>query len=169
MSVKQVFKNRKFPRLVIAGLAGTLAFYIAAFVDMAITGVPLDISVVLGQIVAGEHESAHTIGHLFHIANGIGLTLFFGYVFLPISTKIMKGRIWLQGIIYGVIVTATTVWLGMLPALGAGIAGLNIAPEVPAMTMFRHIVFGAVIGILAKPVLEKKLEKIQTGERKKQK
>ncbi len=60
----------------------------------------------------------------------------------------MKGRIWLHGIIFGIIVTATTVWLGLLPALGAGIAGLNIAPEVPAMTMFRHIVFGAVIGIV---------------------
>jgi len=73
---------------------------------------------------------------------------------LPISTKIMKSRLWIQGIIFGVIVTATTVWLGLLPALGAGIAGLNIAPEVPAMTMFRHIVFGAVIGIMAKPIME---------------
>jgi hypothetical protein len=154
MSVQQTIKNQKFPRLVIAGLVGTFAFYIAAFVDMAITGIPLDISVVLGQIVAGEHESAQTIGHVFHIANGIGLTLFFGYVFLPISTKIMKSRLWIQGIIFGVIVTATTVWLGLLPALGAGIAGLNIAPEVPAMTMFRHIVFGAVIGIMAKPIME---------------
>jgi hypothetical protein len=154
MSVQQTIKNQKFPRLVIAGLVGTFAFYIAAFVDMAITGIPLDISVVLGQIVAGEHESAYSIGHVFHIANGIGLTLFFGYVFLPISTKIMKSRLWIQGIIFGVIVTATTVWLGLLPALGAGIAGLNIAPEVPAMTMFRHIVFGAVIGIMAKPIME---------------
>ena len=154
MSVQQIVKNQKFSRLVIAGLVGTLAFYIAAFVDMAITGIPLDISVVLGQIVAGEHESAQTIGHVFHIANGIGLTLFFGYVFLPISTRVMKGRILIQGITFGVIVTATTVWLGLLPALGAGIAGLNIAPEVPAMTMFRHIVFGAVIGIMAKPIME---------------
>ena len=37
-----------------------------------------------------------------------------------------------------------------------GIAVLNIAPEVPAMTMFRHIVFGAIIGILSKPILEAK-------------
>ncbi len=140
--------KRKFSTLVIAGLLGTLGFYIAAYVDMAITGVPLDITVVLGQLVAGEHESAQIIGHIFHIGNGIGLTLFFGYVFLPISTRVMKGRMWLHGIIFGIIVTVTTVWLGLLPALGAGIAGLNIAPEVPAMTMFRHIVFGAVIGIV---------------------
>ena len=142
------YKNSKFLVLVIAGLAGTLGFYIAAYVDIAITGVPLDISGVLGELVAGEHESAYIIGNIFHIANGIGLTLFFGYIFLPISTKIMKGKIWLHGIIFGIIVTVTTVWFGMLPALGAGIAGLNIAPEVPAMTISRHIVFGVIIGII---------------------
>ena len=142
------YKNSKFLVLVIAGLAGTLGFYISAYVDIAITGVPLDISGVLGELVAGEHESAYIIGNIFHIANGIGLTLFFGYIFLPISTKIMKGRIWLHGIIFGIIVTVTTVWFGMLPALGAGIAGLNIAPEVPAMTISRHIVFGVIIGII---------------------
>jgi hypothetical protein len=157
LGVKQAYKNHKFSSLIIAGLAGTFAVYIAAFLDMAITGVPIDISVVLGKLVVGEHESSQIIGNLFHIANGIGLTLFFGYVFFPISNRIMKGRVWLHGIIFGVIVTATTVWFGMLPALGAGIAGVNIAPEVPAMTMSRHIVFGIIIGILAKPILEKKL------------
>ncbi|MDH3854453.1 MAG: hypothetical protein OES23_08365 [Nitrosopumilus sp.] len=156
MSVKQVYGNQKFPRLIIAGLVGTLAFYIAAFVDMEITGMPLDITVVLGQLVAGEDESAIIIGNIFHIANGMGLTLFFGYVFIPISRKILNGRIWLHGIIFGVIVTVTTVWFGMLPALGSGVAGLNIAPEVPAMTMSRHIVFGAIIGVLSKSLFEER-------------
>ncbi len=150
MNEKLVSKKNKFLYLIIAGFLGTLGFYIAASVDMEVTGVPLDITVVLGQLVAGEDESSQTIGHVFHIANGIGLTLFFGYVFLPISTRIMKGRIWLHGIIFGIIVTVTTVWLGLLPALGAGIAGLNIAPEVPAMTLSRHIVFGAVIGLVVR-------------------
>jgi len=145
---KLSMKNNKFLYLVMAGFLGTLAFYVAAYVDMAITGVPLDISVVLGQLIAGEHESAYIIGNVAHIANGIGLTLFFGYVFLPISTRVMKGRMWLHGLAFGVMVTVVAVWFGMLPALGAGIAGLNIAPEVPAMTMFRHIVFGLVIGII---------------------
>ncbi len=150
MNEKPGYKKSKFLYLILAGFLGTFAFYVAAYVDMEVTGVPLDITVVLGQLVAGEDESAQTIGHVFHIANGIGLTLFFGYVFLPISTRIMKGRIWLHGIIFGIIVTVTTVWLGLLPALGAGIAGLNIAPEVPAMTMFRHIVFGVVIGLVVR-------------------
>ena len=148
------FQNHKFPSLVITGLVATFSFYIVAYVDMAITGVPLDISAVLGMLIVGEHESAQIIGNLFHIANGVGLTLFFGYIFFPISYRIMTGRVWLHGIIYGVIVTATAVWFGMLPALGAGIAGLNIAPEVPVMTMFRHVIFGAVIGILSKLLFE---------------
>ncbi len=156
MSVKQVYRNQKFSRLVIAGLVGTLAFYIAAFIDMEITGVPLDISVVLGQLIVGEDESAIIIGNIFHILNGIGLTLFFGYVFMSISRRILNGRIWIHGVIFGVIVTATTVWFGILPALGAGVAGLNIAPEVPAMTMSRHIIFGAVIGIISKSIFEEK-------------
>jgi hypothetical protein len=156
LNVVQAYKNHKFSSLIITGLVATLGFYIAAYVDMAITGVPLDISAVLGMLVVGEHESSQVIGNLFHIGNGIGLTLFFGYVFFPISNRIMKGRVWLHGIIFGVIVTATTVWFGMLPALGAGIAGVNIAPEVPAITMSRHIVFGAILGILSKPILEGK-------------
>ncbi len=161
MSVTQVYKNHKFSSLILAGLIGTLGFYVAAFVDMEITGIPLDITSVLGMLVAGEHESAQIIGHVFHIGNGIGLTLFFGYVFLPISTRIIKGSIWLHGIIFGIIVTITTVWLGLLPALGAGIAGLNIAPEVPAMTIFRHIIFGAVIGILVKPIIGKNQDRLR--------
>ena len=143
-------KKSKVLNLIMAGLLGTFAFYVAAYVDMAITGVSLDITVVLGMLVAGDHESAQIAGHLFHIGNGIGLTLFFGYIFLPISTRVMKGRIWLHGIVFGIIVTVTAVWFWMLPALGAGIAGLNIAPEVPAMTMFRHIVFGVVIGLVVR-------------------
>ena len=150
MNEKPSSKKSKFLYLILAGFLGTAAFYVAAYVDMAVTGVPLDITVVLGQLIAGEHESAQIVGHVAHISNGIGLTLFFGYVFLPISTRIMKGRIWLHGIIFGIIVTATAVWLGLLPALGAGIAGLNIAPEVPAITMSRHIVFGVVIGLVVR-------------------
>ena len=33
-----------------------------------------------------------------------------------------------------------------------GVAELNIAPGVPAMTMFRYIIFGAIIGIISKSI-----------------
>ena len=154
MSVKQEYANQKIPRLLVVGLVGIFAFYIAAFIDMGITGVPLDVAVVLGQLVVGNDESSVIIGNIFHVGNGLGLTLFFGYVFMPVSRKILNGKAWLHGIFFGVIVTVTTVWFGLFPSLGAGVAGLNIAPEVPAMTMFRHIIFGAVIGVMSKSIYE---------------
>ncbi|QDI89186.1 hypothetical protein Nisw_06435 [Candidatus Nitrosopumilus sp. SW] len=146
------FKNLKFTSLVYAGLLGTIAFNVAMYVDISITGVSLDIVTVLGNLTIGESEYSQTVGHAIHLANGVGLSLFFGYVFLPISTRILKGRIWFHGVIYGTTVTVTTVWFGMLPALGAGIAGLDIASEVPAMTLFRHVIFGAVVGVFFKQI-----------------
>ncbi len=75
MNEKQGYKNSKFLILVIAGFLGTLGFYVAAYVDMAITGVPLDISVVLGQLIAGEHESAYIIGNIpNHTATTVTIT-----------------------------------------------------------------------------------------------
>jgi len=62
MNEKPAYKNYKFLYLILAGFLGTAAFYVAAYVDMAITGVPLDIAVVLGQLVVGEHESSQIIG-----------------------------------------------------------------------------------------------------------
>jgi len=75
LNVIQAYKNHKFSGLVIAGLVATLAFYIAAYIDMAVTGVPLDISAVLGMLVVGEHESAQIIGNLFHIGTVIGIII----------------------------------------------------------------------------------------------
>ena len=49
--------------------------------------------------------------------------------------------------VYSVVELVIAVWLGMLPALGAGIAGVNIAPEVAVVTLIRHLTFGLVLGI----------------------
>lgn len=37
--------------------------------------------------------------------------------------------------------------------IGHGVAGLNIAPEVPAMMMFRYVIFG-VACLFSKPLCE---------------
>jgi len=91
-------------------------------------------------------EFTQSIGHIIHLVNGIGLTLLFGYVVLPISKRIITLPIIVYGMIFGIIEVIIAVWFGMLPLLDAGIAGLNIAPEVPLMTLVRHLVFGIVIG-----------------------
>ena len=144
---KQGYKNYTFPKLLIAGFFATLAFNGVMYLDIAVTGIPLDIPKTLGQLAVGESENAEMVGHAIHILNGMGLALLFGYVALPISKRIVRLPIWIYAITFMTVELIVTVWFGMLPALGAGIAGLNIAPEVPIMTLFRHIVFGIVLGV----------------------
>ena len=149
IETKQItLKNSKFVRFVIAGVLATIAFNGAMYLDIAITGVPLDIAALMGELTVGESEYTETVGHVIHFANGIGLSLLFGYVALPISKKIIKLPVIVYAIVFAIIETVIAVWLIMLPMLGAGIAGINIAPEVAGMTFARHVVFGAVIGLV---------------------
>ena len=149
IETKQItLKNSKFVRFVIAGVLATIAFNVAMYTDIAITGVPLDIAALMGELTVGESEYTETVGHVIHFANGIGLSLLFGYVALPISKKIIKLPVIVYAIVFAIVETVIAVWFVMLPMLGAGIAGINIAPEVAVMTFTRHVVFGAVMGLV---------------------
>ncbi len=150
MNEKPAYKNYKFLNLLIAGFLATLVFNGVMYMDIAITGVPLDIPTTLGQLTVGESEDAEMVGHVIHILNGMGLALLFGYIVLPISKRIVRLPIWLYAVIFMIIELIVTVWFGMLPALGAGIAGLNIAPEVPVVTFIRHVAFGLTLGLMIK-------------------
>ena len=150
MNEKLSYNNYKFPNLLIAGFLATLVFNGVMYMDIAITGIPLDIPITLGQLVVGESEDAEMVGHIIHILNGMGLALLFGYVALPISKRIVRLPIWLYAVIFMIVELIVTVWFGMLPALGAGIAGLNIAPEVPVVTFIRHVAFGLTLGLMIK-------------------
>jgi hypothetical protein len=141
-------KNFKFGRIIYAGILGTVAFNAVMYADIAITGISLDIVAVLGSLAVGESEYAQPIGQAIHLANGVGLSLLFGYVVLPISQKIKKLPVMIYAITFAVIELIIAVWFVMLPMLGAGIAGLDISFEVPLMTLTRHVVFGAVVGFV---------------------
>jgi hypothetical protein len=140
--------NSKFTRLVIAGILGTLAFNGVMYADIAITGISLDIVATMGSLTVGESEYTEIIGHVIHFVNGIGLSLLFGYIALPLSKKIIKLPVIIYAIIFVLVELVIAVWFAMLPMLGAGIAGLNIGPEVAVMTFARHVVFGIVIGLV---------------------
>lgn len=139
--------DSKLARLIIVGILGTLAFNAVMYADIAITGIPVDIVATMGNLAIGESEYTEIVGHAIHFANGIGLALLFGYIALPISKRIKKLPTIVYGIAFAVVELVIAVWLVMLPMLGAGIAGLNIGPEVAIMTLARHLVFGAVLGL----------------------
>ena len=140
--------NSKFARIVLAGILGTIAFNGVMYADIAITGIPLDIVATMGSLAVGESEYTEIIGHVIHFANGIGLSLLFGYVALPISKKIKKLPVIVYAITFVIVELVIAVWFVMLPMLGAGIAGLNIGLEVSIMTLVRHVVFGLVLGVV---------------------
>jgi len=143
---QKTLKDSKFARIILAGILGTIGFNGVMYADIAITGIPLDIVAVMGNLAVGESEHTQTVGHIIHLGNGIGLSLLFGYVALPISRRIKKMPILVYAIAFAIVEVIVAVWFVMLPMLGAGIAGLDIAPQVPVMTLLRHIVFGVVIG-----------------------
>jgi hypothetical protein len=143
---QKTLKDSKFARIILAGILGTIAFNGVMYADIAITGIPLDIVAVMGNLAVGESEHTQTVGHIIHLGNGIGLSLLFGYVALPISRRIKKMPILVYAIAFAIVEAIVAVWFVMLPMLGAGIAGLDMAPQVPVMTLLRHIVFGVVIG-----------------------
>ena len=147
-TTQQKTRGSKFARIVLAGIIATIAFNGVMYVDIAITGIPLDIVATMGSLTVGESEYTETVGHVIHFANGIGLALLFGYVALPISKKIIKLPVIVYAIVFAIVELVIAVWFVMLPMLGAGIAGLNIAPEVAVMTFVRHVVFGEVIGLV---------------------
>jgi hypothetical protein len=149
LKVEQQSRSRFFAAIV-AGVVGTAAFNAVMYFDIAATGVQLDLTRVLGSFVVGRDGPVDAVGYIFHFANGIGLALFYVFVFLPVSKRVTKRTAWYYGIIYAVMVAVGPIFLGLFPALGAGIAGIGISPLVAPMTIVRHIVFGAVLGIMVR-------------------
>ncbi len=148
-------RGSKFVKIILAGILGTIAFNGVMYADIAITGIPLDIVATMGTLAVDESEYTETVGHVIHFANGIGLSLLFGCVAFPISKKIIKLPVIVYAIVFAIVELVIAVWFAMLPMLGAGIAGLNIAPEVAVMTFARHVAFGAVIGLVLRKELTK--------------
>jgi hypothetical protein len=148
ITTQQKTKGSKFAKIILAGILGTIAFNGVMYADIAITGIQLDIVATMGSLAVGESEYTEIIGHVIHFANGIGLSLLFGYVALPISKKIKKLPVIVYAITFVIVELVIAVWFVMLPMLGAGIAGLNIGLEVSIMTLLRHLVFGLVLGVV---------------------
>jgi hypothetical protein len=118
------------------------------YIDVATTGIPLDLTRVLGSFVVGQDGPTNAAGNIFHFANGIALAMFYIFVFLPISKRVTKRNTWFYGIIYAVMIAVGTMFFGLFPALGAGVEGVGISPLVAPMTIARHIAVGAVLGIM---------------------
>lgn len=77
-----------------------------------------------------------TYGVVGHYSNGILLAVLFAGI-----APSLWGPKWLRPIIFVVAETIVLVWLFMLPLLGAGVAGIDMSPAMPYITLVRHLAY----------------------------
>ena len=73
----------------------------------------------------------------------------FGEAFLVFNTSVLTGikdkhklgPKWFRPIIFVTGEMIALVWLFMLPLLGAGVAGIDMSPMTPVITLVRHLAY----------------------------
>ena len=89
------------------------------------------------------------MGVFAHYSNGAILAV----IYAAIAPSLWGPRI-ARALTYVTVQTVFGVWLFMLPLLGAGIAGLEISPAMPFITLARHVAYGLVLVPLIPVVIE---------------
>ncbi|WP_142784665.1 DUF2938 domain-containing protein [Changchengzhania lutea] len=114
---------------ILAGFLGTILFDL---VGLLITGNWWDIPGILGA-KTGLGLAYGVIGHY---GNGILLAILFAGI-----APSLWGPKWIRPLIFVAAETVALVWLFMLPLLGAGIAGTDMSPMMPVITLLRHFAY----------------------------
>lgn len=122
-------KTINWKKAILAGIIGTILFDIQG---LLITGTWWDIPEILGA-KTGLGLAYGVIGHY---SNGILLAILFAGI-----APSLWGPKWLRAITFVVGETIALVWLFMMPLLGAGIAGIDMDPMMPVITLIRHLAY----------------------------
>jgi len=121
---------------ILAGFLGTVMFDIVGFI---LTGNWWDIPALLGA----KTELGFVYGLGGHFSNGILLAVLYAGI-----TSSLWGPTWFRVLLFVTVQTIALVWLFMLPLLGAGIAGINMDPMMPFITMARHWTYAIVLFLI---------------------
>ena len=122
-------KTINWKNAILAGILGTILFDL---VGLLLTGNWWDIPGTLGA-KTGLGLAYGVIGHYI---NGVLLAILFAGI-----GPSLWGPKWLRPIIFVTAEMIALVWLFMLPLLGAGVAGLDASPMMPAITFLRHLAY----------------------------
>ena len=128
-TINMVSRTINWKNAILAGIIGTILFDI---VGLLFTGKWWDIPAILGA-KTGLGLAYGVIGHY---SNGILLAVLFAGI-----APSLWGPKWARPLIFVVGETVALVWLFMLPLLGAGVAGLDLSPMMPLITLVRHLVY----------------------------
>ena len=125
----EVSKTINWKNAILAGVLGTLLFDL---LGLAITGNWWDIPGILGA----KTGLGLTYGVIGHYSNGILLSILFAGI-----APSLWGPKWARAFTFVIGETVALVWLFMLPLLGAGVAGVDMDPMMPVITILRHIAY----------------------------
>ena len=125
-----------------AGIIATLAYDGCRFILIKLTGIhfwPFDIFRIFGQGLIGPNQNplvTQLLGLAFHVLNGVGFAVAYTIWFAP------KGILWGIGYAMALEAMMVTVYPGWL--------GLKALDEFLQVSIFGHLVYGSVLGYLAK-------------------
>ena len=114
---------------IFAGLIGTVLFDLSGW---ALTSQLWDIPALLGEKLGLGMAG----GLLAHYGNGIAIAI----IYAGLAPSLFGPR-WFRALSFVTAQTVLGVWLFMLPLLGAGVAGVNLNPLLPVITLLRHFAF----------------------------
>lgn len=114
---------------ILAGIAGTLLFDLMGLVAL---GQWWDIPALLGE----KTGLGLAYGVFGHYSNGILLAILYAGI-----APSLFGPNWLRPFIFITGQTIALVWFFMFPLVGAGIAGLNVGPDMAIGSLIRHWVY----------------------------
>jgi len=122
-------KTINWKRALIAGILGTILFDL---LGLLLTGKWWDIP----GILSAKTGLGLAYGVAGHYSNGALLAVLFAGI-----APSLWGPKWLRPLIFVTAETVALVWFFMLPLLGAGIAGINLSPNMPLITLVRHMAY----------------------------
>ena len=144
-------------RALIGGLLGTVAFTALIYMAPLMGFPPMDLVTMLGTMFVSDPSAAFLPGLAVHVM--IGLILSLGYAFF--FARLLPGRPWLRGALYGVIpwVVAMVVVMpmmglvhplvraGAMPDPGFFLMGMGTI-MAPVGSLIGHLVYGAALGAI---------------------
>jgi hypothetical protein len=127
----------------------------------------MDIPLMLGTVLVESPDGARVAGALVHLVNGQGFALLYALAF-----SFLGRSSWWLGAVFGLVhgVLALTLIIPLLPGvhprMGSersgprlpvaleppGILALNYGRETPMVTILGHVVYGALLGALLRPM-----------------
>lgn len=135
-------------KAILAGIAGTIIFDLMGLVAM---GEWWDIPALLGE----KTGLGLAYGVFGHYSNGILLAILYAGI-----APSLFGPNWLRPFIFITAQTIALVWFFMFPLVGAGVAGLNVGPDMAIGSLVRHLLFAIPFVFLINPTFVKTDKKV---------